>query len=198
MTRPRIALLLLGAEGGDVGPAWDERTRAAVLGAGLDDLVASATSCGDVEIWTTTDRDVPQVPVRRVEPLAADEQLGLVLADDVERPLLCVRADLAPHAGAPRIADAVDSLGGPWGDAVIGLTVNGPWWALGLQRPDPHAVLGVPQEGAESGGFQLDRLHALGLALGMLDRLVAVERPDDARLVAASDPGSPFAGALGL
>ncbi len=97
-------------------------------------------------------------------------------------PVLVVRT-VVPQVRRSQIEDAVGSLGGPYGDAVVGLTDDDGWWALGLASPDPLAVLGVPFTGESAGRHLLDRVHGLGLATGLLDRMVAVGSPADLRSV---------------
>ena len=55
------------------------------------------------------------------------------------------------------------------------------------------ALLGLPVHGPGSGTHLLDRIHGLGLALGLADRLLAVERFDDAVTIAAEIPETAFA-----
>ncbi len=54
------------------------------------------------------------------------------------------------------------------------------------------AVLGLPVRGPGSGTHLLDRVHGLGLALGLADRLLAAERFDDATAIASEIPDSEF------
>ena len=78
-------------------------------------------------------------------------------------------------------------------DAVLGLTDDGGYWAIGLRAADPRVFLGVPMSTPTTGAAQLDRLRALGLRVRLLPRLRDVDEPADARAVAASAPGTRFA-----
>jgi rSAM/selenodomain-associated transferase 1 len=81
-------------------------------------------------------------------------------------------------------------------DAVYGPAADGGWWLLGLRRPDPSLLLGVPMSLPTTGECQLGRLREAGLSVAALPELVDVDTPDDARTVAAQAPGSRFAAVL--
>lgn len=161
----------------------------------IDDTVAAARSVTD-EVVVVLDPDSPlSTPegARDVRPETDDEDerlaAGLV---DLDGPVLILR-NRTPQVTGPVVRDLLDSLQGPFGDAVCGLTVDEAWWAVGLARPDPAALLGIPTRGTGSGRHLLDRLHGLGLALGLADRLLAAETPDDLAAVAAEAEGGRFA-----
>jgi uncharacterized protein len=79
-------------------------------------------------------------------------------------------------------------------DAVLGLALDGGFWALGLARPDRSLLLGVPMSVAHTGRHQLARLA--GLHVRTLPALRDVDRIEDARAVAAQLPGGRFARTL--
>ena len=81
-------------------------------------------------------------------------------------------------------------------DAVLGLSSDGGWWALGLQRPTGSLLLGVPTSLDDTGRLQAQRLHDAGLVVTALPVLSDVDTIDDAREVAALVPHSRFAAAL--
>jgi rSAM/selenodomain-associated transferase 1 len=81
-------------------------------------------------------------------------------------------------------------------DAVYGPAADGGFWLLGLRRPDPALLLGVPMSHPETGKHQLDRLQRAGLDVRHLPELTDVDTAADAAAVAAEAPASCFAAAL--
>ncbi|GAA2863481.1 DUF2064 domain-containing protein [Nonomuraea rubra] len=81
-------------------------------------------------------------------------------------------------------------------DAVYGPAADGGFWLLGLRRPDPALLLGVPMSHPETGKHQLDRLERAGLDVHHLPELTDVDTAADAAAVAADAPSSHFAAAL--
>ena len=75
---------------------------------------------------------------------------------------------------------ALMTLEAPGTDSVLGGTVDGGWWAIGLHKPSPAVFLGVPMSTSRTGEHQLARLHALGLAVRHLPRLRDLDTFDDA------------------
>jgi uncharacterized protein len=82
-------------------------------------------------------------------------------------------------------------------DAVFGPAVDGGYWLLGLRRPDPELIRGVPMSTDGTGRAQLARLRDAGLRVRQVPELVDVDTVDDAILVAQQAPGSRFAATLG-
>ncbi|MEO3807614.1 TIGR04282 family arsenosugar biosynthesis glycosyltransferase [Sphaerisporangium sp. B11E5] len=81
-------------------------------------------------------------------------------------------------------------------DAVFGPAADGGFWLLGLRRPDPALLLGVPMSVPGTGAAQLRRLRDAGLTVATLPELRDVDTPADAAEVAARAPASRFAAAL--
>ncbi|MFF0767960.1 TIGR04282 family arsenosugar biosynthesis glycosyltransferase [Nonomuraea wenchangensis] len=81
-------------------------------------------------------------------------------------------------------------------DAVYGPAADGGFWLLGLRRPDPALLLGVPMSRPDTGKLQLDRLERAGLSVRLLPELTDVDTAADAATVAGQAPGSCFAAAL--
>ncbi|MBP2708232.1 TIGR04282 family arsenosugar biosynthesis glycosyltransferase [Microbispora sp. RL4-1S] len=81
-------------------------------------------------------------------------------------------------------------------DAVYGPAADGGFWLLGLRRPDPSAVLGVPMSRPDTGAGVLARLRAAGRTVAHLPELVDVDTAADAARVAAAAPDSRFAATL--
>lgn len=81
-------------------------------------------------------------------------------------------------------------------DARFGPAEDGGFWALGLARPEPGLLRGVPMSVPETGSVQRERLAAAGLRVRELPRLRDVDTAADARAVAALAPDTAFAARL--
>lgn len=115
--------------------------------------------------------------------------------DDVGEPALLVGMD-TPQLTPTMVADAVRQMEEPVVDAVLGEAVDGGWWAIGLQRPDPRVFVGVPMSSSSTCEAQRARLDALGLTVAELPVLRDVDTFDDALAVASEAPGTRFAAAV--
>jgi glycosyltransferase A (GT-A) superfamily protein (DUF2064 family) len=97
----------------------------------------------------------------------------------------------------PAVLDqALALLGAPFASAVLGPALDGGWWAIGLEHPDPRVFLGVPMSTPYTGAAQRGRLDALGHRVVDLSPLRDVDRIEDALAVARLAPRSRFAAAL--
>jgi uncharacterized protein len=83
-------------------------------------------------------------------------------------------------------------------DAVFGPAADGGFWLLGLRRPDPRLILGVPMSASHTGQAQLARLRAARLRVRQMPELVDVDTAQDAARVAREAPGSRFAATLAM
>jgi len=92
----------------------------------------------------------------------------------------------------PQLGPALGAVDWDGADAVLGLTEDGGYWAIGLRRFVPGCVTGVPMSTAHTGRDQLERLRSLGLRVRLLPRLRDVDTPADAAAVAAASPGLRF------
>lgn len=81
-------------------------------------------------------------------------------------------------------------------DARFGPADDGGFWALGLARPEPELLRGVPMSAPETGSVQRERLVAAGLRVRELPRLRDVDTAADAAAVAALAPDTAFAARL--
>ncbi|HEU4546746.1 MAG TPA: DUF2064 domain-containing protein [Microlunatus sp.] len=82
-----------------------------------------------------------------------------------------------------------------WGraDAVLGLSEDGGYWAIGLRGVDPAAVFaGIEMSTERTGAAQLGRLIDLGLSVALLPPLRDVDLPADADAVADHWPDLRF------
>ncbi|HEV2928567.1 MAG TPA: DUF2064 domain-containing protein, partial [Propionibacteriaceae bacterium] len=78
-----------------------------------------------------------------------------------------------------------------WGgaDAVLGLSDDGGFWAIGLRGADPGECFhGIPMSTDRTGAAQLNRLVDLGLSVKLLAPLRDVDEPGDAAAVAYEHP----------
>ncbi|MBW0119399.1 TIGR04282 family arsenosugar biosynthesis glycosyltransferase [Pseudonocardia abyssalis] len=110
------------------------------------------------------------------------------------RPTLQIGMD-TPQVTAAALADAAAHLTRV--DAVLGLAVDGGWWALGLRDPAAAALVAdVPTSRDDTGARTLAALRAAGLQVHLLPELSDVDTIDDALTVAALAPGTRFATAV--
>ncbi|MGH2752335.1 MAG: TIGR04282 family arsenosugar biosynthesis glycosyltransferase [Actinomycetota bacterium] len=121
-----------------------------------------------------------------------DERLAAAFIDTAE-PSVLVGMD-TPQVTPALLTSALDALEDA--GAVLGSTLDGGFWAVGLRRPTARAFAGVPMSTAGTGGAQHRRLESLGLSVTMLPRLQDVDYYDDALAVAATVPDSRFAKTL--
>jgi hypothetical protein len=78
-------------------------------------------------------------------------------------------------------------------DAVLGLSDDGGFWAIGLRFGHPAALFdGIPMSTSRTGSAQLARLFDAGLSVKLLPPLRDVDRPVDAEVVATQFPGLVF------
>ncbi|MBF8192787.1 DUF2064 domain-containing protein [Nonomuraea sp. K274] len=123
-----------------------------------------------------------------------DERLAWAFEDVHARrpiPILLVGMD-TPQLTPALLVQAAEALTGH--DAVFGPAADGGFWLLGLRRPDPARLLGVPMSRPDTGAAQLRRLR--GLSVAMLPCLTDVDDAADARVVAEQAPHTRFAAVL--
>jgi rSAM/selenodomain-associated transferase 1 len=136
-------------------------------GTGLDQRIAAAFSQAYAQ------RRLPVVLIGMDTPQVTPELLGSAI-----RPLLA-------DAGAQDEADAT-----------FGMAEDGGFWLLGLRRPDPSLVTGVPMSTSLTGAAQLARLVGAGLRVRQLPCCIDVDSAADAITVARQIPRSRFAAVL--
>jgi len=101
-----------------------------------------------------------------------------------------------PQVTPAALDEALDVLAAGRGTAAFGPALDGGWWAIGLERPDPRVFVGVPMSTPGTGAAQRRRLRTLGHRVVELPSLRDVDRIGDALVVAGEAPGSRFAGAM--
>jgi SAM-dependent methyltransferase len=78
-------------------------------------------------------------------------------------------------------------------DAVLGLSEDGGFWAIGLRSGHPAGIFeGIPMSISRTGSAQLARLFDFGLTVKLLPPLRDVDRPADAEEVARRFPRLAF------
>ncbi|MFF9360468.1 TIGR04282 family arsenosugar biosynthesis glycosyltransferase [Streptomyces griseoluteus] len=115
------------------------------------------------------------------------------LADAFAR---CAGPALLVGMDTPQITPGLLTLDFTDCDACFGPAEDGGFWALGLARPEPGLLRGVPMSVPETGSVQRERLAAAGLRVRELPRLRDVDTAADAHAVAALAPDTAFAARL--
>ena len=127
-----------------------------------------------------------------------DERIAAALGEAYARvpvPVVLIGMD-TPQVTPGLLESALRPLADGTADAVFGPAADGGFWLLGLRRPDPALVVGVPMSTARTGAVQLARLAGAGLRVRQLPCRLDVDCAADADAVAEQIPGSRFAAAL--
>lgn len=124
-----------------------------------------------------------------------DERLAAAFAD-IAAPTMLVGMD-TPQLTPELLTQACDALTDPGTEAVLGLTLDGGYWGIGLHRAWDELFVGVPMSQDDTGAFQLARLQEHGLVVDDdLPVLIDVDDVEAAQQVAALAPDTRFAQAL--
>jgi uncharacterized protein len=162
----------------------------AALGSGADRVVLALD--GRPGTWCP-----PGVVVVGQGHGALDRRLAHAWSHGTGRgPALQVGMD-TPQVSAAELDRAMSALVDDGVDAVLGPATDGGWWALGMRRPRPEAVLGVPTSRPDTGARQAARLTALGLRTRLLDPYTDIDTWPDALAVADQAPGTRVAAVVG-
>jgi uncharacterized protein len=162
----------------------------AALGSGADRVVLALD--GRPGTWCP-----PGVVVVGQGHGALDRRLAHAWSHGTGRgPALQVGMD-TPQVSATELDRAMSALVDDGVDAVLGPATDGGWWALGMRRPRPEAVLGVPTSRPDTGARQAARLAALGLRTRLLDPYTDIDTWPDALAVADEAPRTRVAAAVG-
>jgi hypothetical protein len=97
-----------------------------------------------------------------------------------------------PQVSPQELVRAIETLMAPGCDAVLGPAEDGGWWTLGVRRPDPALLIGVPMSTSSTGKAQRARLLEAGLNVSLLGELLDVDTAEDAMRVAQMAPASRF------
>ena len=122
------------------------------------------------------------------------ERLGHALAA-AEGPALVIGMD-TPQLTPATLADAAARLTRGDVAAVLGPALDGGYWAIGLQTPDPAVFEDVPMSSVATYVAQQRRLRQLGVTVASLPPLRDIDTIADARAVARAFPRTAFAAAL--
>ncbi len=161
--------------------------------AALHDTLDAVRSANADEHVIALDGDVgPWLPVGfRVVAQRGDsfsERLAAAWAD-CGGPTLQIGMD-TPQVTSALLDESMELL--RTSDSVLGLAVDGGWWALGLHAEEPTAFDGVPMSEASTGLEQRRRLRELGLEPRLLPPLVDVDTWADALAVSECAPEGRF------
>ena len=181
-------------------PPYTPEQAAALAAASLEDTLAAVLETpGAGPPVLVLDGDSDAFPaagfaVRPQRGAGLDERISNAVTD-VHRerggPVLLVGMD-TPQLTGTVLAGPVAMLAAGT-QSVLGPAADGGYWAIGLQRPDPSVVVGVPMSTATTGARQLERMRAAGLSVELLPVLVDVDDAASARVVAAAAPTTRFA-----
>lgn len=115
--------------------------------------------------------------------------------DDVGGPCLLVGMD-TPQLNPGLLTGSIAALQRRDTDAVLGPSLDGGYWTIGLPGGVSEAFAGVPMSVASTGDHQRRRLAELGLRVRLAPALRDVDTIADARRVAGQAPHTRFARAL--
>jgi len=127
-----------------------------------------------------------------------DERIAAAFDDAYARlPVPIVLIGMDTPQVTPRLLESVTRpLARGDADAGFGPARDGGFWLLGLRRPDPSLILGVPMSQTHTGRGQLSRLLRASLRVRLAPELIDVDTAADAHEVAQAAPDSRFAATL--
>ncbi|MEO6411204.1 MAG: TIGR04282 family arsenosugar biosynthesis glycosyltransferase [Pedococcus sp.] len=176
-------------------PDFSPREAAALAAAAIRDTLAAARATGARTVLAWDGPLTPwlpdDVPVHPQRGGGLDERLDHAFREALspvgDRPTLLIGMDTPQVDTADLLAD--------WhgADAVLGLSEDGGYWAIGLRRYQPGLFVDVPMSTERTGSAQLERLVSQGLSVHLLRTHRDVDEPADAAAAAASAPDTRFA-----
>jgi glycosyltransferase A (GT-A) superfamily protein (DUF2064 family) len=172
-------------------PLFTASQAAWLAAAALEDTVAAVRSCratrrilaweGDRASWQDGFDVLDQPPGTLNIRLAA--ALAAAVSDPMDSPALLIGMD------TPQVTAALLDSDWEGADAVLGLSEDGGFWAIGLRCGHPRGLFeAIPMSTDRTGSAQLARLVDSGLSVKPLEPLRDVDRPEDAEQVAAQFP----------
>ena len=178
-------------------PPLTPEQAARVADAALQDTLSAVRRCGAAHAMLAVDGAVnaPGLVVVDQHRGGLDARIVGAFADAwaLHRlPTLLIGMD-TPQLTPDLLDDALSRLLSPGIGAVLGLALDGGWWALGLRKPDPALVLGIPTSRDDTGALQRQRLIAAGLRVDDLGVLRDVDTVEDLEPVARAAPDRRFA-----
>lgn len=140
---------------------------------------------GDPSRWRAGFEVVPQPAGSLNERLTA--AFAAALAGPADRPALLIGMD------TPQVTGALLDAAWDGADAVLGLSDDGGFWAIGLRRGHPPGIFdGIPMSTDRTGSAQLARLLELGMSVTLLLPQRDIDLPEDAAAVAYRYPHLQF------
>jgi hypothetical protein len=127
-----------------------------------------------------------------------DERIAAAIDDAYSRlpvPVVLIGMD-TPQVTPGLLERVARPLARGAADAVFGPARDGGFWLLGLRRPDPSLILGVPMSQTHTGRGQLSRLLRASLRVRLAPELIDVDTAADAQEVAREAPDSRFAATM--
>jgi glycosyltransferase A (GT-A) superfamily protein (DUF2064 family) len=174
-------------------PEFNQDEAAQLAAAAIEDTIAAVRSCsasrrilaweGDSPPWQGDFEILDQPPGTLNRRLAAG--LAAALLRPTDGPALLIGMD-TPQVTAQLLDSDWDGA-----DAVLGLSEDGGFWAIGLRDGygySPGLFDGVPMSTSRTGSTQLAKFCAYGLSVKLLPVLRDVDRAEDADLVATQFP----------
>ncbi len=174
----------------------------------IDTLEAGASACFARHTLALDDqRAAPgalraELPARfEVSPQRGqglDERIAAAFDDayaELALPIVLIGMD-TPQVTPGLLETVAHPLAAGDADAVFGPAEDGGFWLLGLRRPDPELILGVPMSADHTGRVQLDRLRDAGLRVRQVRSFSTWTRPRTRNGSHAQAPGSRFAATL--
>ena len=172
-------------------PAFTPSEAARLAAASLQDTLATVRSCragrrilaweGDPASWRDSFEVIGQPRGTLNRRLSA--AFAAALSVPADEPALVIGMD------TPQVTRQLLDIDWEGADAVLGLSDDGGFWALGLKHGHPAGLFdGIPMSTSRTGSAQLARLFDSGLSVKLLPPLRDVDRPEDAEWVARQFP----------